>query len=129
MNATHHLSRRRALIHAGSGIAALGLAAAVSPPAPLMAQEASPPADQSPAAGAPGTVTAARAALAVERLPALSEALLRESGVPGMAVAVIHDDSVLFSGGFGLREIGSAETIDADTVFQLASVSKSLAAT
>ncbi len=123
------LSRRRALTHAGSGLAALGLAAAGGPPAALMAQEASPPADEPAAADAPGIVTPARAALAVERLPDLAETILRESGVPGMAVAVIHDDAVLFSGGFGVRELGKEEAIDAETVFQLASVSKSLSAT
>ena len=94
-----------------------------------MAQVASPPADEPPAEDAPGIVTVARAALAVERVPDLAEAILQQSGVPGMAVAVIHDDAVLFTGGFGVREIGGPESIDADTVFQLASVSKSLAAT
>src|SRR5215207_5800488 len=127
--ASSRLSRRRALTHAGSGLAALGLAAAGGPPAALMAQEASPPADEPAAADAPGVVTPARAALAVERLPDLAETILGESGVPGMAVAVIHDDAVLFSGGFGVRELGKEEAIDAETVFQLASVSKSLSAT
>ena len=46
-----------------------------------------------------------------------------------MAVAVVYDDALTFSGGFGVREIGKDAPIDADTVFQLASVSKSLAAT
>jgi CubicO group peptidase (beta-lactamase class C family) len=44
-------------------------------------------------------------------------------------VAVVFDDALIFSGGFGVREIGQDAPIDADTVFQLASVSKSLAAT
>ena len=123
------LSRRRALTHAGSGLAALGFAAASAYSSPVMAQVASPPADEPPTAEAPGTVTPARAALAVERVPDLTEMILQQSGVPGMAVAVIHDDTVLFTGGFGVREIGGTESIDADTVFQLASVSKSLAAT
>jgi CubicO group peptidase (beta-lactamase class C family) len=46
-----------------------------------------------------------------------------------MAVAIVHDDTLTFSGGFGVREVGKDARIDADTVFQLASVSKSLAAT
>jgi CubicO group peptidase (beta-lactamase class C family) len=59
----------------------------------------------------------------------LAETILQQSGVPGMAVAVVHDDSLTYSGGFGVRELGKNVAIDADTVFQLASVSKSLAAT
>ncbi|MCC6313711.1 MAG: serine hydrolase, partial [Thermomicrobiales bacterium] len=51
------------------------------------------------------------------------------SGVPGMAVAVVYDDAVTFSDGFGVRELGKDAPIDVDTVFQLASVSKSLAST
>ena len=76
-----------------------------------------------------GGVTPQRAALAVERLPALAKTILQQSGVPGMAVAVVYEDAITFAGGFGVRELGKEATIDADTVFQLASVSKSLAAT
>ncbi len=52
-----------------------------------------------------------------------------DHAVAGLAVAVVHDDKVVFSKGFGSREVGKPEKIDADTVFQLASVSKSLGAT
>jgi len=98
-------------------------------PSVALAQEASPPADEPPAADVTGGVTAERARLAVERLPALAETILQQSGVPGMAVAVVFDDALTYSGGFGVRELGKERAIDADTVFQLASVSKSLAAT
>ena len=47
--------------------------------------------------------------------------------VPGLSVAVVHDGKVVYSKGFGVREIGKPEPVDADTVFQLASVSKSIA--
>src|SRR5687767_1329660 len=123
------LTRRRALTRAGSGLATFGLGAASGRPTSLLAQEASPPADEPAPADAPGIVTAQRAALAVERLPELAETILRQSGVPGMSVAVVHDDSLSYIGGFGVRELGQEAAIDAETVFQLASVSKSLAAT
>jgi CubicO group peptidase (beta-lactamase class C family) len=123
------LTRQRALTRAGAGLAALGLGAASGRPSPLLAQEASPPADEPAPVDAPGIITPRRAALAIERLPELAETILRQSGVPGMAVAVVHDDALTFSGGFGVRELGKEESVDADTVFQLASVSKSLAAT
>ena len=100
------LNRRRALAHTGVGLAALGSAVAGVVPGTVLAQEASPPADEPSAAAAPGIVTAERAALAVERLPALAETILQQSGVPGMSVAVIHDDALTFANGFGVREIG-----------------------
>jgi CubicO group peptidase (beta-lactamase class C family) len=123
------LSRRRALVHTGAGLTALGSVVTGARPSVVQAQEASPPADEPPAAEPPGSVTAERAALAVERIPGLAETILQQSGVPGMSVAVVFDDALIFSGGFGVREIGQDAPIDADTVFQLASVSKSLAAT
>lgn len=60
-------------------------------------------------------------------LPAMEEMaarLVAEGAVPGLAVAIVHDDAVLYLGGFGQREIGKPEVIDADTVFQIASMSK-----
>lgn len=68
-------------------------------------------------------------AAAVEQLPHLAQEALAESGVPGMAVAVVHGDEVIFAEGFGVREIGTDEPVTADTVFQIASLSKPLSAT
>jgi CubicO group peptidase (beta-lactamase class C family) len=123
------LSRRRALAHTGAGLAALGGVVTSARPSVGLAQEASPPADEPPSAEVTGSVTAQRLALAVDRLPALAETILQQSGVPGMSVAVVYDDALAFSGGFGVREIGKDAPIDGDTVFQLASVSKPVAAT
>ncbi|RWC49698.1 MAG: serine hydrolase, partial [Mesorhizobium sp.] len=44
-------------------------------------------------------------------------------------IAVVHDDKVIFLKGFGHREAGKPETVDADTVFQIASLSKPVSAT
>src|SRR5262249_7819167 len=52
-----------------------------------------------------------------------------KTGVPGLAVAVVHADKVVYLKGFGVRELGKPDAVDADTVFQLASVSKPLSAT
>ena len=46
-----------------------------------------------------------------------------------MAVAVVHGGKVVYARGFGVREVGKPEKIDPDTVFQLASVSKSIGST
>jgi CubicO group peptidase (beta-lactamase class C family) len=55
--------------------------------------------------------------------------LREKTGVPGLAIAVVHADRVVYLKGFGVRELGRPDAIDADTVFQLASVSKPLTAT
>ena len=64
---------------------------------------------------------------AVGQLDGWVDTLMGETGVPGVAVAVVYQDEVVYTKGFGVREAGSPETVDADTVFQLASVSKPLA--
>ena len=49
--------------------------------------------------------------------------------VPGAAVAVVYDDAVVYERGFGVRELGKPEPITPETVFQIASLSKSLSST
>ncbi len=66
---------------------------------------------------------------AVAKLDGLISDLMMSSGIPGMAVAVVHGGKTLYAKGFGVREAGKPERVDADTVFQLASLSKPIAAT
>lgn len=66
---------------------------------------------------------------AVDELPALAEGALDRSGVPGMSIAVVHGGSTVFAEGYGVTEIGTDSPVTAETVFQIASVSKSLSAT
>ena len=90
-------------------------------------------------ASTPGAVTAdeqagskatpERIATALGELRKLAERTLDETGVPGMALVVVHDDRVVHLQGLGVREVGKDQPVDADTVFQLASVSKPIAAT
>ena len=48
--------------------------------------------------------------------------------VPGMAIAIVKDDSVIFARGFGVREIGKPEKVDANTLFAIASNTKAFTA-
>ncbi|MBI3482716.1 MAG: beta-lactamase family protein [Bacteroidetes bacterium] len=48
---------------------------------------------------------------------------------PGAALAVLKDTSIIFLKGYGLREFGQPDSIDARTVFRIGSVSKSVTAT
>ncbi len=66
---------------------------------------------------------------AIARLDALAAHIMRETGIPGMGVAVVQDGKTVYAKGFGVRRAGAPDKVDADTVFQLASVSKSVGAT
>jgi CubicO group peptidase (beta-lactamase class C family) len=61
---------------------------------------------------------------AINSIDSLSQRVFDDAGIPGMAVAVVHQGKVVFAQGYGVREIGKPEIIDTDTVFQLASLSK-----
>jgi CubicO group peptidase (beta-lactamase class C family) len=76
-----------------------------------------------------GQANAERVDQAISQIPAIAQDLLDRSGVPGMSVAVVFDDAIAYSGGFGVRELGNDAPVSASTVFQLASVSKSIAGT
>jgi CubicO group peptidase (beta-lactamase class C family) len=49
--------------------------------------------------------------------------------VPGLAVAVVYQDQVVFLKGYGVRKLGSPARIDPDTIFELASFSKPISTT
>lgn len=52
------------------------------------------------------------------------ERAIKKGIAPGAAVAIIRDTSIVFLKGFGLRQTGTADYIDVNTVFRLGSVSK-----
>jgi CubicO group peptidase (beta-lactamase class C family) len=66
---------------------------------------------------------------AVDALPGIIEDFQQRTGVPGVAVAVVHDDEVVFAEGYGVRSTDTDEPVDTDTVFQIASLSKAVSAT
>src|SRR5256885_350681 len=48
---------------------------------------------------------------------------------PGMAVAVVQDDKVIFLKAYGVKEIGNADPVTVDTLFQIGSTTKAFTAT
>lgn len=82
-----------------------------------------------PPAQPPPQLTRAEVETAVGKLDDVVRDAMRRTGVPGVAVGVVHDDEVLYVKGFGVRKAGTKGEVGADTVFQLASVSKPLAST
>lgn len=51
-----------------------------------------------------------------------------EAQIPGVAIAIVEPQQTLYMKSLGYRKAGSPEPIDANTVFRIASVSKSFAA-
>ena len=71
---------------------------------------------------------------AVAKLDGIAEELMKSSGIPGMAVAVVHAGKTVYAKGFGVKDVrrpvdDPANKVQPDTVFQLASVSKPIGAT
>lgn len=66
---------------------------------------------------------------ALSQLDTLARNLMTRTGIPGMAVAVVQGGQTLFAHGYGVTNVTTQQPVDADTVFQLASVSKSVGAT
>lgn len=58
-----------------------------------------------------------------------AETALRDWQVPGAAIVVVKDDKVVLMRGIGVREVGRSETVDADTLFPIASLTKGFTAT
>ena len=81
------------------------------------------------AAAATGVLSDAQVAAAVARLDDLIQKAMADTGVPGLSIAVVHDDKVLYAKGFGVKQVGTSDRVDENTVFQVASVSKSVGAT
>lgn len=77
----------------------------------------------------PNVVTQARVDAALPVLETLIRDTMAATGVPGVSVAIVYQDRVVYAKGFGVREVGKPGAVDADTVFQLASLSKAVGAT
>lgn len=70
---------------------------------------------------------------AVAKLDGIADELMKKSGIPGMAVAVVHGGKTVYAKGFGVKDARNGDSpenkVDPDTVFQLASLSKPLGST
>lgn len=63
-------------------------------------------------------------AKSIKELDALFSKAIADFNVPGMAVAIIKDDQVLLSKGYGVKQAGKTDPIDDKTLFAIASNSK-----
>ncbi len=54
------------------------------------------------------------------------EAAIKNTGVPGVAIGLIENGKVVFADGFGVRELGSDQKVDGNTLFMIASNTKAM---
>lgn len=126
--------RRRAMTALSTAVlvAAVSLAASACTATPASTPSTSTPAaggNGNPGSDAVGSITKDRVTAAIAALPAYIETVMAASGVPGLSVAVVHQGETVFASGYGVRSLDTNEPVDPDTVFQLASVSKSVGST
>ena len=91
---------------------ALALAGAPAPgagPAPI-------PASRGP--------DAAQLATLLSTFEAYAEQALMTWATPGMAIAVVHHDQVIYTKGFGVKKLGGTDPVDPHTLFPIGSTSK-----
>jgi CubicO group peptidase (beta-lactamase class C family)/pimeloyl-ACP methyl ester carboxylesterase len=74
-------------------------------------------------------VTSEQVKHAVQEIEKLAQKQINQNAVPGLAIAVVFQDEVVYAKGFGVRDVSTKAPVDADTVFQLASVSKPIGST
>ncbi|OBK53515.1 serine hydrolase [Mycobacterium sp. 1081908.1] len=102
-------------------------------PAPPMSSPTPAPSGAPPNEVSGLAIPAGRVDEAVAKVDGLVGDLMNSTGIPGMAVAIVHGGKTVYAKGFGVRDASKGDAqdnkVDADTVFQLASVSKSVGAT
>lgn len=62
----------------------------------------------------------------LDELETFTENALDEFGIPGAAVVVVQDGEVVYTGGFGVREMGGDAPLTPDTPMMIGSTGKSL---
>ncbi len=85
-------------------------------------------ADVAPSETSAVVVSQANVNRAVGSLDRITGVLMHKTGVPGVAIAVVYNDKVVFLRGCGVRKTGTNQRVDANTVFEIASLSKPVGA-
>lgn len=76
----------------------------------------------------PWPVAPADAPRTIEQLRARVGAVLEREGVPGVGIALVDREGVIWAGGVGVASLESRVPVDGDTVFRVASITKSIVA-
>ncbi len=113
----------------GAAVALTGLSACTGDPDPEPGAAGSPAVGAGSGAAPTGEIDAAGVERGLAALPAIIKRYKDQTDVPGVAIAVVYDGKVRYLEGLGDRQVGKPESVDPDTVFQLASVSKPISST
>jgi CubicO group peptidase (beta-lactamase class C family) len=71
---------------------------------------------------------AAQADPPVRGLEATIERGMEDWEIPGLAIAVVRGDAVVYARGFGVRELGGRDLVDEHTLFAIGSATKAFTA-
>jgi CubicO group peptidase (beta-lactamase class C family) len=52
----------------------------------------------------------------------------KDWNVPGLAIAIVHKGQLVFAKGYGVRDVGTKEPVDTQTIFAIASTTKAITA-
>ncbi|BBY24692.1 serine hydrolase [Mycobacterium stomatepiae] len=122
------MTKRAALAAVVILLVLVGCASGQPISSPLATLSDAPPNEMSALDIPPGRIDAA-----ISKVDGLIHDLMRSTGVPGLSVAIVRGGKTVYARGFGVKDVtkgtGGDNRVDADTVFQLASVSKSVGAT
>jgi CubicO group peptidase (beta-lactamase class C family) len=75
-----------------------------------------------------GALGAPVTGMAPQKIDATVTRAMKAFEVPGIAVAIVKDGKVVFAKGYGVRELGKPQAVDADTLFQIGSNTKAFTA-
>jgi CubicO group peptidase (beta-lactamase class C family) len=64
----------------------------------------------------------------LKNIDAYVEKAMSDWRIPGISIAVVKDDKVIYAKGFGVREFGKPEKVDEQTIFPVGSITKSFTA-
>ncbi len=68
--------------------------------------------------------TACAATLDPAKIDELAEKSMRAWGVPGVAIAIVEGDKVIYAKGYGVKELGKTDPVTAGTIFAIGSTTK-----
>jgi CubicO group peptidase (beta-lactamase class C family) len=64
----------------------------------------------------------------LKNIDAFIEKAMSDWQIPGLAIAVVKDDKIVYAKGFGVREIGKSLAVNEQTIFPIASATKAFTA-
>ncbi len=65
----------------------------------------------------------------IKNLDRVINEYVEKESIPGLAVGVVYDNEILYTKGFGVKNVDTKEPVDENSIFHMASVSKTFVAT